>query len=173
MRDLHWPTYWEDYVLGTRKYILKEENTSLPQARRNLQRFVSSSLKFIQLIPVSPQIVLYKQNCGIRADVWCLAVIHDEKSSGPSDVVLFYIFRDASLQYFEWDSSAPFLTLDNNHHHALSSHFLFKVNQKKRLTRVLFNRESHCLLLFLSYNHHPQHIHQHHLQPFNCRNKYY
>jgi len=38
IRDLHWPTYWEDYVLGTRKYILKEENNTLPEARRSLQR---------------------------------------------------------------------------------------------------------------------------------------
>ncbi|CAG2166102.1 unnamed protein product, partial [Oppiella nova] len=29
IRDLHWPTYWEDYVLGSRKYILKEDNSSL------------------------------------------------------------------------------------------------------------------------------------------------
>jgi len=38
IRDMHWPTYWEDYVLGTRKFILKEENSTLPQARSNLKR---------------------------------------------------------------------------------------------------------------------------------------
>lgn len=38
IRELHWPTYWEDYVLGARKYILKEENTSLPLARSRLRR---------------------------------------------------------------------------------------------------------------------------------------
>jgi fatty acyl-CoA reductase len=38
IRQLHWPTYWEDYVIGIRKYILKEENSSLPKARSNLKR---------------------------------------------------------------------------------------------------------------------------------------
>ncbi|KAI1285384.1 putative fatty acyl-CoA reductase [Halotydeus destructor] len=38
VRELHWPTYWEDYVLGTRKFILKEEHSTLPQARKSLQR---------------------------------------------------------------------------------------------------------------------------------------
>jgi fatty acyl-CoA reductase len=38
IRKLHWPTYWEDYVLGTRKFILKEEHNTLPQARKQLQR---------------------------------------------------------------------------------------------------------------------------------------
>jgi fatty acyl-CoA reductase len=38
VRELHWPTYWEDYVLGTRKYILKEHHNTLPQARKSLQR---------------------------------------------------------------------------------------------------------------------------------------
>ncbi|XP_054164907.1 putative fatty acyl-CoA reductase CG5065 isoform X2 [Oppia nitens] len=38
IRDLHWPTYWEDYVLGSRKYILKEDNSTLPKARSNLRR---------------------------------------------------------------------------------------------------------------------------------------
>ncbi|XP_015788751.1 putative fatty acyl-CoA reductase CG5065 [Tetranychus urticae] len=38
IRDLHWPTYWEDYILGIRKYVLKEENSTLPSARKNLQR---------------------------------------------------------------------------------------------------------------------------------------
>jgi len=38
IRQLHWPTYWEDYVLGMRKFILKEDHSSLPVARKKLNR---------------------------------------------------------------------------------------------------------------------------------------
>lgn len=38
VRQLHWPTYWDDYILGMRKYVLKEDDSTLPRARRNLQR---------------------------------------------------------------------------------------------------------------------------------------
>ncbi|CAG2161713.1 unnamed protein product [Oppiella nova] len=38
IRTIHWPTYWGDYVLGTRKYILKEDNNTLPEARSNLRK---------------------------------------------------------------------------------------------------------------------------------------
>lgn len=38
IRQLHWPTYWEDYVLGMRKFILKEDHSSLPIARKKLNR---------------------------------------------------------------------------------------------------------------------------------------
>lgn len=40
VRELQWPSYWEDYVLGMRRFILKEDNSSLPAARHSLQRSV-------------------------------------------------------------------------------------------------------------------------------------
>lgn len=38
IESLHWPTYLEDYILGIRQFLLKEEMSSLPSARRNLRR---------------------------------------------------------------------------------------------------------------------------------------
>ena len=37
-RSLHWPTYLENYCLGTKKYILKEDLNDLPAARAHLKR---------------------------------------------------------------------------------------------------------------------------------------
>ncbi|RWS29833.1 putative fatty acyl-CoA reductase-like isoform X2 [Leptotrombidium deliense] len=51
VRDLHWPTYWEDYVIGIRKFVLKEENSTLPQARRSLQRLYYIN-KFVGLLVI-------------------------------------------------------------------------------------------------------------------------
>jgi fatty acyl-CoA reductase len=51
IRQLDWPNYWEDYVLGIRKHILKEEDSSLPKARRKLRRmyFLPKIIGFIFL----------------------------------------------------------------------------------------------------------------------------
>ena len=38
VRELEWPSYWDDYVLGMRRFILKEDNSTLPAARKSLQR---------------------------------------------------------------------------------------------------------------------------------------
>lgn len=38
VRDLEWKAYWEIYILGIRKFVLKEDDSTLPKARRNLQR---------------------------------------------------------------------------------------------------------------------------------------
>ncbi|XP_022240976.1 putative fatty acyl-CoA reductase CG5065 isoform X2 [Limulus polyphemus] len=38
IKSLNWPSYFEDYVLGTRKYLLKEDPSTLPAARKNLKR---------------------------------------------------------------------------------------------------------------------------------------
>lgn len=35
---LHWPTYMEQYCLGTKRYVMKEELTTLPTARRHLSK---------------------------------------------------------------------------------------------------------------------------------------
>jgi hypothetical protein len=37
-RGLHWPTYVENYCLGTKKYILKEDLSGLPAARAHLRK---------------------------------------------------------------------------------------------------------------------------------------
>lgn len=38
VRNLQWEPYWRDYILGIRKFILKEEEESLPLARSKLKR---------------------------------------------------------------------------------------------------------------------------------------
>jgi fatty acyl-CoA reductase len=38
VRRIHWPTYMETYILGVRKFLLKEDPSTLPEARKRLQR---------------------------------------------------------------------------------------------------------------------------------------
>ena len=38
LSDLHWPTYMENYCLGTRHYALKELPCTLPASRTHLVR---------------------------------------------------------------------------------------------------------------------------------------
>ncbi|KAL4225214.1 Fatty acyl-CoA reductase 2 [Mactra antiquata] len=37
-KTIDWPTYMETYCLGTKRFVLKEEISQLPQARKSLQR---------------------------------------------------------------------------------------------------------------------------------------
>lgn len=37
-RSIHWPNYLETYILGVRKFLLKEDPSTLPAARLKLQR---------------------------------------------------------------------------------------------------------------------------------------
>lgn len=38
VRQLHWPTYFESYVQGIRQWILKDDPSTIPQARKTLAR---------------------------------------------------------------------------------------------------------------------------------------
>lgn len=38
VRQLHWAEYMESYCLGTKKYVLNEELSGLPAARKHLNR---------------------------------------------------------------------------------------------------------------------------------------
>jgi len=38
VRRIHWPTYMETYILGVRKFLLKEDPSTLPKARVKLER---------------------------------------------------------------------------------------------------------------------------------------
>ena len=40
-RPLHWPTYIENYILGTKKYLLKEDMVDVPAARAHLKKWVT------------------------------------------------------------------------------------------------------------------------------------
>ncbi|KAF7492661.1 Putative fatty acyl-CoA reductase [Sarcoptes scabiei] len=51
VRKLVWSDYWRDYVLGIRKFVLKEDEATLPLARTKLQRihYIQNSI-YITLI---------------------------------------------------------------------------------------------------------------------------
>ena len=38
MRPLNWSSYMEQYVLGTRRFILKEDPSTFPAARKHLRK---------------------------------------------------------------------------------------------------------------------------------------
>lgn len=38
VRDIDWPRYLEDYILGIRSFIFKENPSSLPTARKQVQK---------------------------------------------------------------------------------------------------------------------------------------
>lgn len=39
VRDIEWKSYFETFVLGARRFILKDDLSTLPLARSNLQRY--------------------------------------------------------------------------------------------------------------------------------------
>lgn len=39
-RGLHWPTYIENYCLGTKKFLLNEDLSGLPAAKAHLRKYV-------------------------------------------------------------------------------------------------------------------------------------
>jgi len=47
IRTLQWPKYMEMYVLGTRRFILKEDPSTFPAARRHLRKYVSIQSKSV------------------------------------------------------------------------------------------------------------------------------
>lgn len=42
VQKIHWPTYLETYILGVRKFLLKEDPSTLPLARKRLEMYVTS-----------------------------------------------------------------------------------------------------------------------------------
>lgn len=38
VEDINWPDYMEKYWLGIRRYIFKQDESTLPEARKQLQR---------------------------------------------------------------------------------------------------------------------------------------
>lgn len=40
IENMQWVDFWKGYILGTRRYILKESDDTLPEARQNLQRYL-------------------------------------------------------------------------------------------------------------------------------------
>lgn len=54
IRKLNWKYFWENHVLGCRKFILKEDPSTIPAARKNLRRryFISKFTHFLVALGV-------------------------------------------------------------------------------------------------------------------------
>uniref|UniRef100_A0A670XYK8 Fatty acyl-CoA reductase n=1 Tax=Pseudonaja textilis TaxID=8673 RepID=A0A670XYK8_PSETE len=50
VRQLHWAEYMENYCMGTKKYVLNEEMSGLPAARKHLNKYVNLTSLFHKLI---------------------------------------------------------------------------------------------------------------------------
>lgn len=44
VRTIDWPSYIETYALGTRRFILKDDPSTLPAARRHMTRLVQANV---------------------------------------------------------------------------------------------------------------------------------
>ena len=42
LTTIHWPTYMQQYCLGSKRYVLKEELSTLPVARKHLTKYVKN-----------------------------------------------------------------------------------------------------------------------------------
>ncbi|XP_029010132.1 fatty acyl-CoA reductase 1 isoform X2 [Betta splendens] len=52
VRQLHWPEYMESYCMGTKKYVLNEELSGLPAARKHLTRLRNIRYSFNTVLVV-------------------------------------------------------------------------------------------------------------------------
>nr|CAD7424357.1 unnamed protein product [Timema monikensis] len=50
VREIHWPTYIESYILGVRQFIFKEHPSSLPLARKQLLKYAAVDLLVGQVL---------------------------------------------------------------------------------------------------------------------------
>lgn len=63
IETLHWPTYLEDYILGIRQFLLKEEMSSLPSARKNLKRiFLYTKMGHFVIMIILWKVVFMRYN---------------------------------------------------------------------------------------------------------------
>ncbi|XP_035673692.1 fatty acyl-CoA reductase 1-like [Branchiostoma floridae] len=72
-RGLHWPTYMENYVLGTKKYVLKEDMDQLPIAKANLNKLRNIRWGFNTILIVVFWRVLIART-KIARNIWHLVV---------------------------------------------------------------------------------------------------
>lgn len=45
VREIDWKSYFETYIQGARRYVLKDDHSTLPLARRNLNRYLKTKMK--------------------------------------------------------------------------------------------------------------------------------
>lgn len=51
VRNLNWRTYFETYVQGIRQWILKDDPSTLPQARKTLVRLAYLCDRLLKTLP--------------------------------------------------------------------------------------------------------------------------
>lgn len=62
IQSINWCEYIENYVLGVRKYLLKEEPRTLPKARANLKRlYLISQMMKLGLLASAIYLMINKQ----------------------------------------------------------------------------------------------------------------
>ena len=44
VRDINWRAYFETYILGTRRFILKDDISTLPEAKKNVAKYRNQQL---------------------------------------------------------------------------------------------------------------------------------
>lgn len=47
VRQLHWAEYMESYCMGTKKYVLNEELSGLPAARKHLNKYEHTGIRHV------------------------------------------------------------------------------------------------------------------------------
>ncbi|XP_035658073.1 fatty acyl-CoA reductase 1-like [Branchiostoma floridae] len=72
-RGLHWPTYMENYVLGMKKYVLKEDMDHLPMTKARLNRLRNIPRCFNTILIVVVWRVLIART-KIARNIWHLVV---------------------------------------------------------------------------------------------------
>ncbi|KAH6935377.1 hypothetical protein HPB50_005406 [Hyalomma asiaticum] len=69
IRSIDWVTYMEQYILGVRRYVLKEDPSTIPAARRNLNRIYYIGM-LAQLLFLAGVIRLLVKHTRTFNDLW-------------------------------------------------------------------------------------------------------
>ncbi|OQV24146.1 Fatty acyl-CoA reductase 1 [Hypsibius exemplaris] len=87
-REVHWPSYIENYCLGMKKFLLKEDLDNLPRARRHQRRL---------------NIVRYAFNTVLLAVIWRFVIANSRLAGGLWHMVLNLVFK--FVRFFRMTSS--------------------------------------------------------------------
>ncbi|XP_075545666.1 fatty acyl-CoA reductase 1-like [Dermacentor variabilis] len=67
LRLLDWGNYFKDYVVGTRKYVLKEDPSTVPDGRNALRRlYIYQQLLYAALIALAWRLIMLKSKSACR-----------------------------------------------------------------------------------------------------------
>ncbi|KAL3188816.1 hypothetical protein MRX96_002978 [Rhipicephalus microplus] len=75
IRSIDWVAYMEQYILGVRRYVLKEDPSTIPTARRNLNRIYYIGM-LVQLLFVAGVIRLLVKHTRTFNDLWWSLISH-------------------------------------------------------------------------------------------------